>query len=68
MSSQSKDKKFYYSINDKKRILIKANQPIPEGYISGKGTCWVNKDNVNISIDIWEKQAYINNGFKQGRL
>lgn len=68
LGNQSKDRKFYYNIEDKRRILIKSNELAPEGYILGKGTCWVHKDNINISINIWEKQNYIINGFREGRL
>jgi len=68
LGNQSKDRKFYYSVENKRKILIKSNQLPPEGYMPGKGTCWVHKNAISISIDIWEKQNYINNGFKEGRL
>lgn len=65
---QSKNRRFYYSIALKNRISVKEGDLIPEGYILGKGTCWVHKENTSISIDIWDKQMYIDNGYEEGRI
>jgi group I intron endonuclease len=64
----SKDRKFYYSINDKKRIFLKSSDPVPEGYVEGKGTIWVTKIGKNVSIDIWDLQKFITNGYEKGRV
>lgn len=64
----SSNKICYYSIVDKKRIFLKKEDIIPNNYTKGKGTCWVYKDNISVSIDIWNKQKYINDGYKEGRI
>lgn len=65
---QSTGRLFYYNLIERKRICIKQNDVVPTGYIKGKGTCWVNKDTKNISIDIWDKEKYINEGYNEGRV
>lgn len=67
-TNQSKDRKFYHNVSLKNRISIKDYDSIPEGYVPGKGTCWVHKENTSIYISIWEKQNYIDNGYKEGRV
>lgn len=68
LSDKSKNRNFYYSITDKKRILIKSDSKVPEGYVKGKGLCCVHKNGVNVYIGIWEKEKYIQDGFKEGEL
>lgn len=68
LRKQSSGRKCYYNVKEKKRIFIKNDQNIPEGYIKGKGTCWVNNGKENFSIDIWEKENYFRNGYSKGRL
>lgn len=67
ISDSSKDRKFYHSVIDKKRISIKSNDPIPSGFVEGKGTVWVAKDEKNISINVWDLDEYVKNGYEKGR-
>jgi group I intron endonuclease len=67
ISECSKDRKFFYNVNDKKRICIKKNEPVPSGYVSGKGMIWMKKKDVSISVSIWEKLQYIESGYEEGR-
>lgn len=67
LAEKSTGRTFYHSISDKKRVSLKSYDPIPEGYVKGKGTVWINKNGENISIDIWDLEYYINNGYVKGR-
>jgi group I intron endonuclease len=68
ISLSSENREFFYNPNEKKRINVKKGDPIPRGYIRGKGTCWVNKDEKSLSIDIWDKEKYIEQNYKEGRV
>lgn len=68
ISMQSTGRKFYYSIENRNRIFIAPNDTIPDSYIPGKGTCWVYKDGLNISINIWDKDEYLKHNFIEGRV
>lgn len=68
LSSQSANRKFYYSMKNKDRILIKPHESVPDSYNPGKGTCWMNKDGLNVSINIWDKTEYLNANFNEGRV
>ena len=57
----------YYSTVEKKRIFLNIGDPVPDGYVKGKGTCWVTKDEETMSVDIWEKHTYISAGYIIGR-
>jgi group I intron endonuclease len=57
----------YYNPKEKKRIFIKFNEKIPDGFLKGKGTCWVKKNNTVLSVNIWDKQMYIDDGYSEGR-
>ena len=67
ISESSSDRKFYHSVIDKKRISIKSTDPIPSGFVEGKGTAWITKDRKNISIDVWDLDEYISYGYGEGR-
>lgn len=58
----------YYNPNEKKRVFLKGGNDIPTGYIRGKGTRWMNRNDENISVDIWEESKYTKNGYKKGRI
>lgn len=68
IGESSKGRKFYYNINDKKRIFVKSNEPVPSGYVQGKGMVWVSKNGKNQYIDIWDLQDYLNKGYVEGRV
>lgn len=67
ISNSSSDRIWCYSLFEKKRIFIKANEKIPDGYIKGKGCCWVTKNNENLNIDIWDKEKYLKMNYDEGR-
>lgn len=68
LRKNSSGRKCYYNPDEKKRIFLKNDQEIPPGYIKGKGTVWVNDGESSISIDLWEKEEYIRNGYTKGRM
>lgn len=52
-----------------KRMFVNKDHIITDGWNKGKGTCWVNNGEKSISVDIWEKEKYINEyGYVEGRL
>lgn len=57
----------YYNAIEKKRIFLDNGVPAPEGYVKGKGTCWVTKGEETLCVNIWDKLAYINAGYIIGR-
>lgn len=65
---QSTGRVFYFNISEKKRIFLKKDDIVPPGYIKGKGTIWVNKDGNSISIDVWNKDYYLEQGYSEGRV
>lgn len=67
LSEASKDRKFYHNASQKNRICIKSTDPIPDGYVEGKGMVWVTKDKQNLNIDVWDLTDYINCGYEKGR-
>lgn len=67
ISEGSKDRKFYHNVSDKNRINIKSNDPIPDGYVEGKGMVWITKDKQNLNISVWDLDEYINCGYERGR-
>lgn len=68
LKEKSSERKCYYNPTEKKRVFLKNDQTIPEGYIKGKGTVWVNDGKTEYSIDLWEREEYTNRGYSQGRL
>jgi len=68
LRKQSSDRSCYYNEKEKKRVFIKNSQTIPEGYIKGKGTCWVNNGKENFSIHVWDKEDYFKRGYFKGRI
>jgi group I intron endonuclease len=58
----------YYNPEEKKRIFLKNVNEVPDGYIKGKGTVWLNNGESSISVDLWEKEEYIRNGYSKGRV
>lgn len=57
----------YYNAIEKKRIFLDIGVPVPEGYVKGKGTCWVTKGEETLCVNIWDKLAYISAGYTIGR-
>ena len=49
-------------------LQVKKGSDIPDGWIVGKGTCWVNNGERSYSIDIWEESEYTKLGYVRGRL
>ena len=67
LRAHSINRKCYYNPELKKRIFLSKSDEVPNGYIEGKGTCWVKIAGVTKSIDIWDLQKYLNDGYIKGR-
>jgi len=68
LSEKSSNRFCIYSIEEKQRKFIKKGCELPDGWVIGKGTCWVNNGEKSISIDIWEETKYNKLGYVRGRL
>ena len=68
LSEKSSNRFCVYSVVEKQRKFIKNGIDIPDGWIVGKGTCWVNDGEKSYSIDIWEETRYNELGYVRGRL
>lgn len=68
LREKSSGRKCYYNPEEKRRIFLKNDQNPPPGFIQGKGTVWLNNGENVISVDLWEKERYIKNGYAEGRL
>ena len=68
LSEKSSNRFCIYSAIEKQRKFIKKGSDIPDGWIIGKGTCWVNDGKMSCSIDVWEEKKYIELGYVRGRL
>ena len=67
LRAHSINRKCYYNPELKKRIFLSKSDEVPNGYIEGKGTCWVKTAGVTKSIDVWDLQKYLNDGYIKGR-
>lgn len=68
LSENSSNRFCVYSLIEQKRLFLKKGSEIPDGWIIGKGTCWVNDGKKSYSIDVWEEKRYIEEGYIRGRL
>jgi group I intron endonuclease len=68
LSEKSSGRKCYYNPELRKRVFLKNDEEIPSGYLKGKGTAWVSDGKTEVSVDLWEKEKYIRNGYSEGRL
>lgn len=68
ISEQSSNRFCIYNVEEKQRRFIKKEGEVPNGWVIGKGTCWVNDGKKSISIDVWEEEEYNKLGYVRGRL
>ena len=68
LSEKSSNRFCIYNKNKKQRKYIGKESEVPDGWIVGKGTCWVNDGKKSYSIDIWEEEEYNKLGYVRGRL
>lgn len=68
LSEKSSNRFCIYNADEKQRKFIKKGSDIPDGWIIGKGACWVNDGKKSYSIDIWEETEYTKLGYVRGRL
>lgn len=68
LSEKSSNRIYIYSLKEKQRMFIKKGSDLPDGWIVGKGTCWVNDGKKSVSIDIWKEAEYNKLGYVRGRL
>lgn len=68
LSDKSSNRICIYNPKEKQRMFIKKGSDLPDGWIVGKGTCWVNDGKKSVSIDIWEEAEYNKLGYTRGRL
>jgi len=68
LSEKSSNRFCIFNVEEKQRRFIKKESEVPNGWIVGKGTCWVNDGTKSYSIDVWEEKEYNKLGYVRGRL
>ena len=65
---QSSGRQFIHNLITKERKSVKDLLSLPEGWSRGRGTCWINDGMKSISIDVWDVEKYLHEGFNYGRI
>ena len=65
---QSSGRKFIHNLATKERRSVKNLSSIPSGWLRGRGTCWINNGIESLSVDVWDINIYLNEGYNYGRV